>query len=602
MVLFRGYRELILAGLVWLGAEFASVAAIHSADARVAIWLPSGIAVAALLLFPRSKWPPFLSAIFVSSIAIGLAFELPKNVIAARAFIDVLQPPVMVWLVRRFSRGLSIQALQLQDLVGFAFATAAGSLVSVPIMIGFGISDDPLQWVYAAFAVMLGAMVVAPIALTARDRIAGGKPTYDWQLLVSLSVTGAVLFALSLWVLSYPATSLLFLSTSVIVIAAVRHGQLGASVGLFAFALAISVISHGGRSPATFLQMEPGAATVFLQFYMLVLLAVSLPLAALLLSHNRLATRLSRRNRRLRQDVMMLNLAESLSGIGRWRRNLVTGEREMSPHLKIMLGCDPGKPLTDEESLAMHLDGGVHLLAETNRNRDNRHPYSIDMHIRRPDGEERFLKMITVNEFNAEGQVCEMFGVIMDMTDQRRREDALDRARSQAMRLAAEAQLLAQTDVLTGLANRRRTFIQLEKCIASARETGKPLTVIAFDVDHFKQVNDSYGHQTGDKVLKRVAELACQVVRESDLVGRTGGEEFVWILPCATEAIARAAAERLRHVIEVQSAEGGLPPVTVSVGVAVWRDHEEVTELLLRADEALYAAKHNGRNQVSRAA
>jgi diguanylate cyclase (GGDEF)-like protein len=191
---------------------------------------------------------------------------------------------------------------------------------------------------------------------------------------------------------------------------------------------------------------------------------------------------------------------------------------------------------------------------------------------------------------------------VIDVTDHRRRQDALDKERTRAMRLAAEAQHLAQTDALTGLANRRRTIDQLEKCLAGCNGQSHSLAVIAFDIDHFKQVNDGHGHQTGDEVLVRVAEIARSEARASDLIGRTGGEEFLWLLPEAGEPVARAAALRLRQAIEQRSGEGGLPRVTASIGYALWQEGDDAGGLLARADAALYRAKHTGRNKVQRAA
>jgi len=228
--------------------------------------------------------------------------------------------------------------------------------------------------------------------------------------------------------------------------------------------------------------------------------------------------------------------------------------------------------------------------------------YSFDYRIRTPKGEDRILKMHAINDFTPAGELQAMFGVVMDVTEHHQRQDLLDKERARAMRLAAEAQMLAQTDPLTGLANRRRTLDQLEKCIVNSRVDGRSLSVIAFDVDHFKQVNDRHGHQVGDLVLVRVAELAKGEIRASDLVGRTGGEEFVWILPNAGAVEVSNAAERLRQAIERNSGNGGLPPVTVSAGYALWRKGDDSGALLGRADKALYVAKHAGRNKVQRAA
>lgn len=126
--------------------------------------------------------------------------------------------------------------------------------------------------------------------------------------------------------------------------------------------------------------------------------------------------------------------------------------------------------------------------------------------------------------------------------------------------------------------------------------------MIAFDIDHFKQVNDRFGHAAGDKVLQRVAEIACGEARASDLVGRIGGEEFVWILPDAGLDVARGAALRLRRAIERGSGNVELPTVTASIGFATWAQGDDTASLLARADAALYAAKGAGRNKVKQAA
>jgi diguanylate cyclase (GGDEF)-like protein len=195
-----------------------------------------------------------------------------------------------------------------------------------------------------------------------------------------------------------------------------------------------------------------------------------------------------------------------------------------------------------------------------------------------------------------------LFAVAMDVTERARREEALELARKRAVLLAAEAQKLAMTDALTGLANRRSTLDWLGRFLRVSNKDGTPLALVIFDIDHFKAINDCFGHPTGDAVLVRVAELARQQVRGEDLVGRIGGEEFVWMLPGVSPPQARELAERLRAAIEFGSADGDLPRVTVSVGLAQFRAGDTAEKLLARADAALYVAKDGGRNKVHRAA
>jgi diguanylate cyclase (GGDEF)-like protein len=134
-----------------------------------------------------------------------------------------------------------------------------------------------------------------------------------------------------------------------------------------------------------------------------------------------------------------------------------------------------------------------------------------------------------------------------------------------------------------------------------AGRTGAPLTVAMFDLDHFKSVNDRYGHQAGDRVLQHFADILRQVAREVDRLGRYGGEEFLAILPATSTAGGAVFVERVRTVVErfLFTIDGSAPVrMTVSAGVATY-PHESVwnVELLVRrADEALYAAKARGRN------
>lgn len=163
-----------------------------------------------------------------------------------------------------------------------------------------------------------------------------------------------------------------------------------------------------------------------------------------------------------------------------------------------------------------------------------------------------------------------------------------------------ETSRLATTDPLTGVFN-RRTFIELaEQELARARRAGSSLAVMMLDLDHFKRVNDTYGHLTGDEVLVAFTRLIRDCVRRGDLVVRYGGEEFCVLLPGTTLSAATALAERIRARCAAHALTANAFKVTVSIGLTAYAGATDATlgGLLARADEALYRAKEEGRNRV----
>lgn len=169
-------------------------------------------------------------------------------------------------------------------------------------------------------------------------------------------------------------------------------------------------------------------------------------------------------------------------------------------------------------------------------------------------------------------------------------------------RQVEELRSLSTHDELTGLANRRLFRSRLDMEIERSARFGNEVSVLAIDIDHFKQLNDRCGHAVGDEALRMVAQLFGEKVRRVDTVARVGGEEFVIVLPRTTGAQALTVAENLRAAVEKKRVPGaeGQPGgrLTISVGVAEYAEGEDATDLLVRADTALYAAKAAGRNRV----
>lgn len=178
-------------------------------------------------------------------------------------------------------------------------------------------------------------------------------------------------------------------------------------------------------------------------------------------------------------------------------------------------------------------------------------------------------------------------------------------AGARAARATAELRRLATTDELTGLANRAAFLAGLERETARAMRNGNPLCLAILDVDHFKRINDLHGHPAGDEVLRIVARVLQQGTRGHDMVGRIGGEEFAILMPETDREQGVAACERLCRTMArtpIQLPNGTSGPVTFSTGVALLASAESATQLVSRADTALYEAKFGGRNQVKLAA
>ena len=160
---------------------------------------------------------------------------------------------------------------------------------------------------------------------------------------------------------------------------------------------------------------------------------------------------------------------------------------------------------------------------------------------------------------------------------------------------------MATTDALTGLLNRQALAVLFRQTTLMSKRNRRPLSAILFDIDHFKAVNDAFGHMVGDSVIRQVAEIALDVVRESDVVTRWGGEEYLVLLSDCKLGQAISVAENLRR--RVADHDFGLPAatfmVTISLGVAQYHDNESENSFFTRADDALYGAKHGGRNYTN---
>jgi diguanylate cyclase (GGDEF)-like protein len=598
-------RGPLLAGLLWSAFALASVFVRDTGGAVLLLWLPSAVAVAALYATPTQRWPALVAALFAAQVlsysllGIGLA--------SAIGFAVANQAEALICAVLgiRVLGGRANGPRTFRHVVGLFAAAVLGCTAGALLALPFRSDPNLLDLAWWFLSSVLAVLTATPVLLYQRRRLGFGEEDVRSQPTdpkPGFFLTVVAMLALGATVISSPFPWLLPLLFVAVVFAVIRFGQLAGACGVIAFAVAGMLASLGGRSPAPFLELEPFAAGLLFQAQMLLMLATALPIAAMFMARDALEGGLRNRNEELRANLTILNLTKTLAGIGRWQYDLVTGKQDWSEQMLVLNGLPPELAPDPGDIRDLLPDGGEALFSQLAQFRDSRIPYSFDYSVQPPDGSERILKMNVFNEFDSEGRRVALFAVAMDVTEQVQREHALKRAREHAFEKAAEAQKLANTDQLTGLANRRATLGWLKSMLGASGEVDEPLALLMFDIDHFKLVNDNHGHQAGDEVLRNVAAITRAQIRAEDLVGRIGGEEFVCILSGLSDEMTRGLADRLCGAIAGKTGGDGLPPVTISVGLASYRQGDTTETLFARADAALYEAKQGGRNQVRRAA
>lgn len=296
------------------------------------------------------------------------------------------------------------------------------------------------------------------------------------------------------------------------------------------------------------------------------------------------------RDAHTRERQLWFALNEASDGLWDW--DVATGQLFFSPQLKRMLGYGPDEmaPVLSTWSDNVHPDDKPSVMGILQDHlAGKRERYEAEYRLRNRNGHSIWVHdRGRVCERAPDGSPSRVVGTVRNINDRKE--------------LELQLQELASHDVLTGLPNRREGLRFLEAQANLCQRLGTSLAVVFIDVDAFKSVNDRFGHQAGDLVLQRVAEVLQSGIRNSDRVCRWGGEEFVLIAPGTTTEGVVQLAEKLRQGV-LAALHGSQAPVTVSLGVAV-ADAAclDAQRLLSDADAALYRAKFNGRNRVELAA
>jgi diguanylate cyclase (GGDEF)-like protein len=361
-------------------------------------------------------------------------------------------------------------------------------------------------------------------------------------------------------------------------------------------------LAHGGECLGVVVA-DAFAFPEFRERYLNVALSVA-GAGGLAIENARVFRRVKETEEALRKSERSLTLAQAIAHLGHWEWDVNSEAFHWSEETYRIFGYAPHgvQPSRDAFLQAVHPDDRARVEEEIRQARAGGR-FDIEYRILLPTGGVRVVHGIgEVVYFGSERQPhvigtvrtlegaegAEVLGVIQDITDRKQLEWKLEQE--------------ARTDVLTGCANRRAFLHQATQEFARVRRYGGELSVLMLDLDHFKSVNDRYGHRAGDASLRRLVEVCAATLRKEDLVGRLGGEEFAVLLPETGLETATEAAERLRAAVAAAAVtlDDGIPfHFTTSVGVAAMGYEDVDTEAVLsRADRALYEAKNAGRNRV----
>jgi diguanylate cyclase (GGDEF)-like protein/PAS domain S-box-containing protein len=331
---------------------------------------------------------------------------------------------------------------------------------------------------------------------------------------------------------------------------------------------------------------QQGNSRMQISLLLAYLLAQGLLLWLLLVTRRGLQQRIKESTAALRESEAMLQSAQSVAQMGSWELDVASGRLSWSQETYRIFELDPDTPADYQLFLSFVHPEDRPAVDAAWQSALNGEPYNIEHRIV-VNGKERWVRERADLVLGGDGELVSGIGTVQDITEAKKMEFELRR--------------LATTDTLTGLPNRRYFIERMEQELERFHRYHKPVAVLMLDLDHFKQVNDRYGHAQGDAVLCHFAELVKDTLRKIDLVGRLGGEEFAILLPDTDAEGAELYAERLRGRVEESPCQGeqGSIPFTVSIGLTLFLEQDKGCDPpLARADGALYSAKEKGRNRV----
>jgi diguanylate cyclase (GGDEF)-like protein/PAS domain S-box-containing protein len=253
--------------------------------------------------------------------------------------------------------------------------------------------------------------------------------------------------------------------------------------------------------------------------------------------------------------------------------------------------------ITHPEELAINLKNIQNLVNNETAS------YSMEKRYFRKDGATTWVNQTVSLLRDMDEKPANFLSITEDITARKYAEKALEAVNNELRMSLEREKLLARTDGMTGLYNHRYFFELANREFRAAKRYHRPLAILMFDIDRFKQVNDTFGHAVGDKVLVQIAETLASQLRTADVLSRYGGDEFIIMLPQTSAQQALPLAERIRTSVEELSIEVENIPLSITLSIGIAEIQRELTDenieyIAKRADKALYTAKHTGRNRT----